>query len=804
MKIILSVITIIALTVISYAQKVTVINKSSLQPVENAVISDGQDAKNSVTTNSLGEADISVLSKSTTINVEAEGYLNRTFVYSSIESNSFVIELTDKSYTTDEIVVSTSKFALDKATQPQQIEQITSREISFSNQQNTGDLLMNTGEILVQKSQLGGGSPILRGFEASRVLVMVDGIRLNNAIFRAGHLQNILRIDENILDRVEVVFGPGSSIYGSDALGGSMNFYTKDPVLSTGKKTLFKIGAYGRFSSVDEEKSGHIDFNIGAQKIGFLGSFTFSDFGDMKQGKNMSPFLKGVWDKNFTVERINGRDTAIANPDPYKQIPTAYHKYDGLAKVLFQQNKNISHILSFRYSNTSDVPRYDRLTEVTGSGVPRSAEWYYGPEKWMMGSYNLKLNNMKTFFSGASLVLAYQDIEESRHNRNFQNKFRTDRTEKVKVYSANLDFNKKMKNNELSFGLEAYYNDVKSEAQKVNVDTDSTAIQSTRYPVDGSNMMTLAGYITDNWQVHKYVNVNAGVRFSHVSLNADFVDTTFFKFPYSKIEQRQSAVTGNLGVAINPGYGWRIALLGSTGFRAPNVDDLAKVFESTAGSYVVVPNPDLKPEYAYTGELSLSKIFENRIKLEGNVFYTMVRDIAVLAPFTFNGADSIEYDGVLTQVVANQNKEKGFIYGYNLNLDADITDWFSMFGNVTFTYGRVETDSTDEPLDHIPPVFGKTGIQLKFNRFKGEFNVMFNGWKHVWDYSSSGEDNGVYATSEGMPAWYTLNAKAYYQIHKYLQLQVGVENILDQRYRVFASGISGAGRNFVVTLRANY
>ncbi|HMT12493.1 MAG TPA: TonB-dependent receptor, partial [Ignavibacteria bacterium] len=180
------------------------------------------------------------------------------------------------------------------------------------------------------------------------------------------------------------------------------------------------------------------------------------------------------------------------------------------------------------------------------------------------------------------------------------------------------------------------------------------------------------------------------------------------------------------------------------------------------------------------------------------------RDIAVLAPYQFNGADSILYDGVMTKVVANQNKNKGFIYGYNLNFDADITDWFTMFGSVTYTYGRVETDSTDEPLDHIPPVFGKTGVMLKLNRFKGEFNVMYNGWKHIWDYSASGEDNGTYATSQGMPAWYTLNAKAYYQIHKYVQLQLGVENILDQRYRVFASGISGPGRNFVFTLRANY
>lgn len=786
-----------------FSQSVTVIDKTTLEPLENARLSDASDSKTFVLTNSLGKADVGTLSNAGSITVEAEGYRTMTILYSSIKSNTLTVEMTDRSYTTDEIIVSTNKFNQDLSTLPQEIDVITSRDISFANQQNTGELLQSTGRVLVQKSQLGGGSPIIRGFEASRVLIMVDGVRLNNAIFRAGHLQNVLRIDEAMIDELEIVYGPGSVIYGSDALGGTMNFYTKNPILSPNKKTFFKAGAYGRFSSVNEEKTGHLNFNIGGQKLAFLGSFTFSDFGDMKQGKNTSPFLKGVWDKPFIVERINGRDTALVNEDFNKQVATAYHQYDGMAKVLFQQSKKVEHVLSFRYSNTNDIPRYDRLTEVAG-GNPRFAEWYYGPEKWMMGSYKLSLSNMTSFFTQAGLTLAYQDIEESRHDRRFQNRLRNDRTEKVKVYSVNLDFNKQMKNNNISYGLEAYYNDVKSEAVRTDVDADTTGPQSTRYPVDGSKMYTLSAYVTDNWKVHKYVNVTAGVRFSHVNLNADFTTKDFFPFPYDKIEQKQNAFTGNLGVAVNPGLGWRIALMGSSGFRAPNVDDLAKVFESAGGVYVVVPNPDLKPEYAYTGELTLSKIFDNRVKIEGNAYYTMLKDAIVLAPSTFNGADSIIYDGDLTQVVAPTNKNEGYIYGYNIDVNADVTDWFTLYSNVVFTYGRIKTDSTDFPLDHIPPVFGKTGIELKFDKFRGDVNVMYNGWKHIWDYNTIGEDNVVYATSEGMPAWYTLNVKGSYQINKFIQAQIGIENLLDQRYRVFASGISGPGRNISFTLRATY
>ena len=801
MKILYSIILLFCFSLL-YSQTITVTDKTTLQPIENAKITGTSDSKTVILTDINGKADLKQLTDAKDIKIEAEGFHSVTISISSLENSKYNVELNERSYTTDEIVVSTSKFGTIKEYMPQKIDILFSNNIEFMNQQNTADLLLNTGQILLQKSQLGGGSPIMRGLEASRVLIMVDGVRLNNAIFRAGHLQNVLRIDQNDLEETEIIYGPGSVIYGSDALGGTMNFFTKLPSLSPNKKTLFQIGGYGRYSSIDEEKTGHINFNVGTNKLGFYGSFSYSDFGDLRQGKNTEPYLSGIWDKPFIVERINGRDTALTN-EKYLQSPTAYHQYSGLAKLLFLQNKNIQHILSFRYTNSNDIPRYDRLTEISGSN-PKFAQWYYGPEKWLSGSYQLKMSKMKTFFNEASLTLAYQDIEESRHDRRFQNKFRNDRTEKVKVYSANLDFSKKLKNNDISFGLETYYNDVKSEAVKINVDTDSTAAQSTRYPVDGSNMMSFAAYLLDNWRVHKIVNITAGLRYNYVALNADFTTKTFFPFPYDKIEQRQNAITGNLGFTVIPGDGWKIALNGASGFRAPNVDDLAKVFESTAGGYVVVPNPDLKPENIYTGELTLSKIFENRISIEGNAYYSLLKNVGVLDDFTLNGEDSIDYDGTLTKVVALQNKNEGYIYGYNININADITNWFTMYARTTFTYGRVKTDSTDYPLDHVPPVFGSYGVKLNFNRFKGEFYVMYNGWKQMYDYNLAGEDNVQYATSMGMPAWYTLNLRASYQVHKYAQIQVGLENLLDSRYRLFASGISGPGRNFVATLRLNY
>ena len=140
--------------------------------------------------------------------------------------------LIERPYDLNEIVVSASRFEEKRANVPQQMMMIKQKDIKFLSQPTSAELLQSSGQVLVQKSQLGGGSPILRGFEANKVLLVVDGIRMNNAIYRGGHLQNIISIDNSMLEKVEVIYGPGSVVYGSDALGGVIHFHTLKPQLS--------------------------------------------------------------------------------------------------------------------------------------------------------------------------------------------------------------------------------------------------------------------------------------------------------------------------------------------------------------------------------------------------------------------------------------------------------------------------------------------------------------------------------------------------------------------------------------------
>ena len=193
---------------------------------------------------------------------------------------SFSQEVTDtiKTQNIEEIKINSNKIKIDKNQTPSQIEIISKEKIEFQNFQNTADMLANSGSLFVQKSQQGAGSPVIRGFEASRVLLLVDGVRMNNLIFRAGHLQNVITVDENFLETALVQFGPTSSLYGSDALGGSVNMITKSAKFGTG----FTGNINSRYSSVNEEKSGYFDLNYGSANFASLTAFSYNDFGDLR------------------------------------------------------------------------------------------------------------------------------------------------------------------------------------------------------------------------------------------------------------------------------------------------------------------------------------------------------------------------------------------------------------------------------------------------------------------------------------------------------------------------------------------
>jgi hemoglobin/transferrin/lactoferrin receptor protein len=674
-------------------------------------------------------------------------------------------------------------------------------------------MLEQTGQVFVQSSQMGGGSAVLRGFEANKVLMVVDGIRMNNAIYRAGHLQSAITVDPFGLGSTEILYGPGSTIYGSDALGGVINFITKNPTLSATGRTEVHGNILGRFSSGNIEKTGGVNLNIGWKKLAVLLNFSYSDFGDLREGKVSNPAYGSFGQRLFYAERINGKDSTVANDKPWIQRQSAYSQYNFLGKVLFQPSAQSRYMLNVQYSNSSNIPRYDRLTEMANDSIMKYAEWYYGPQSHLLASLKAEYTLNGVIFDHASFILGYQKVNEDRINRRFGKSTKAFNLESVAVYSVNADFDKKIASRDnLHYGIELQYNNVDSRAHNENIKTGvSTDNLATRYPDQKGTMMYLSAYLSNTWKISDAFVFSQGLRFNYVTLNAAYSDTMvkIMKIPFDpNISQKNTALNGYLSLVATPGSDWKFSLIGSSGFRAPNIDDLTKL-NVMAGQTIVVPNPGLKPEYSYNLELSVAKTILGKVRIEGTGFYNWLRNANVIRPFAYNGLDSMTINGDKYQTLAPVNAGSAYICGFQGSVLAQVTRSFSILSNLTYTYGYIETDGL--PLDHIPPVFGMTSFRLEIKKFKGDFYVMYNGWKRNSQYNPGSEDNKVYSLPDpyspgnylGMPSWYTLNLKLSYQIVKYLNIELGMENILDENYRKFASGISSPGRNIIMAIRAN-
>ena len=784
------------------AQQITIVEKTTLEAIDHVTVVNPRSGFSALS-DAQGRVSVDRTKPGDTLYIQHLAYYPVRRTLEDIQRDGARVTMVERLLNLEEVVVSANKWEQNRRDLPHEIATISPREIAFRNPQTAADMLAGMNGVFVQKSQMGGGSPVLRGFEANKVLIVVDGVRMNNAIYRSGHLQNVITLDPGVLENAEVVFGPGSVIYGSDALGGVMDFHTRRPRLSIDGSTNVSGHSWVRFSSANMEKSGHVDLNLGFDRIGLLTSVTFSDYDDLRAGNIRNPFYED-WGKRFEyVERVDGQDVVVENDNPNVQKGSAYSQYNILQKIRYTPDALTNIEYGLHYSSSSDIPRYDRLVAYR-DGRLRYGEWKYGPQTWMMHTLSTDLSSPTPLYDHLRVVAAYQTVDEDRIDRSFGSANERHREEDVAVASVNVDASMQLDaadEHRLFYGAEAVTNDVQSTGYIIDLEQGGRTPTSTRYPDGGSTMSTFAAYLTWRWHLAEQWSLNSGVRYSHVLLDASFVDKTFYDFPFDDLSINTGALNGSLGLVFRPRPDFAVNMNLSSGFRAPNVDDAGKVFDSSPGS-VIVPNPDLSPEYAYNAELGIEKTFASSVHVHLVGWYTLLTDALVRRAYTFNGQDSIMYDGVLSQVQANVNAGEASITGASASFLADINDAFSLSSSVTWTTGR--DISEDAPLAHIPPVFGDTRLVYRRDRFRGEFLLRYNGWKRIEDYSPSGEDNEEEATEYGTPAWLTLNLRASYQLSDILQLNAGIENLLDEHYRPFSSGISAAGRNLVLALRATF
>ncbi len=782
------------------------------------------------------------------------GYAQTTMKVFEIKKSSGIVKLFPDVATDTIVVIGRRDDPVSEI--PYEVAKVDAKDIYLKNAQTTVDALSYDADIYVQKSQMGGGSPIIRGFEANRVLLVVDGVRMNNAIYRNGHLQNAISVDGSLLERAEVIYGPGSLMYGSDALGGVVHFRTKDPQLlfATNRSQTVRneTNFYTRFSSANKEKKIHLDFNYGRKKWAMLISGSFTDYDALVSGSKRPDSFPDFGKRFYFPIRREGVDQIVPNVNPDRQLAigfetkqeSGYSQPDFMTKFRYQPNDKLYFILNYQFSTTSNVPRYDKMVELSTDNPKdiKYSEWYYGPQKRNLISFKTRLLNENFIYDKGTIILGYQKIDEDRFSRKFGKARRSVNKEDVFVYSATADFDKYLdsdQQNQISYGASYALNFVNSVAYKINIVDKIIEIENvnTRYPSAGSSMENIGYYGNYRWKSKNQVfTFNAGARYSTVKLNAKYLeDQGEIDWPevfYSGIENNNSALTWGAGFTVNTKNKWQIRASVAKAFRAPNIDDFAKI-RAKKGK-VTTPNIGLKPETSINTELTIGKGFGDKngtqFTISGTAFYTQLKD-AIVRKDTSNledGVDKLLIGDEWNDVQMNVNAEQAVIKGLSGNILLTYKDILKFKSSLNIVNGTTVFSNsmidTIVPFGHIPPMYGNTSLSFSKNKFDLEFAVRYNAAKPVEEYSVNKiTDNGTIkrnGTSDniedtatkivdgkevyvGALGWTTYNFYSTYHLSKAVSFNFAVENILDLHYRTFASGISAPGRNFIVAFKVN-
>jgi hemoglobin/transferrin/lactoferrin receptor protein len=611
------------------------------------------------------------------------------------------------------------------------------------------------------------------------------------------------------IENTEIIMGSASVLYGSDAIGGVMNFYTKNPVLSMGESQRLDINIHSRYSSAASEKMYHFDVNFGLKKIAFFSSISKSDYGNLLMGSNgPSEYLR----PNYVIQNSNGEDIIVNNSNSKLQRNTSYDQLNFLQKILYKPNKNFQYDLGIHFSKTGDIPRYDRLIRQDQNLDLVYGNWFYGPQEWLLINNQIAINSKSNnVFDKLKITFAKQKFSESRNSRKLNASNLNSREEKLDILSLNIDMIKKINSNsDLTYGLEYINNKVESLGSSTNIFDLSVNSISSRYP-NNSSLQSFGTYMNYKSKIVDDVFFQSGVRYSLTKLQADLSqNNTFYDFPYGNINLENGAFVGGIGLSWvrNIYNNWKFNI--NTAFRSPNIDDVAKVFDSEPGN-VVVPNPGLKPERSFGIEFGGYFRTKNNIELDFSTYITYLYDALIRDDFTLeNGISQIIYDGELSQIQALQNGSKSLIYGFEFGANMVINKNLSLKSQLNLIAGHELNELPFAlPVRHIPPNFGN--LHLIFEKGRLSFDAFVNFNSEI-SYNNLAESERakpyLYALDKDgnpySPSWTTYNFRSKYLLSDKLNFTLSFENISDKLYRPYSSGISAPGLNFIFSVNYAY
>ncbi|MEA5428366.1 TonB-dependent receptor plug domain-containing protein [Arcicella lustrica] len=606
---------------------------------------------------------------------------------------------------------------------------------------STPETLFGANGVFVQKTNHGGGSPFLRGLTGNQTLILIDGIRLNNSTFRYGPNQYLNTIDPFLIQNIEIYKGGGSVQYGSDALGGTLQINTANPVFAVDKPKV-NGNAIVRYGTSSLEKTARTELSFATQKMALKAGLSLRKFGDL----------------------IGGDTTGVQTPSGYDELA-----FDVKAK--FQLSKNVFLTATHQNLNQSHVPVYHKV-KLENFKINEMS-----PQKRALSYLQFDIKSESPLLKNLAFNVSYQGTEEGRNSqKNGSNVYRVE-NDQVKTFGSFINVRSEISPNwDASSGIEFYTDKVNSTKQDTDFQNNKITYSRGLYP-DASSFNSYAAYSLHHINLNKW-DVNFGARFNAYSINVN--DQTL-----GKVNVSPQALVGNLALGYHQENHSMTYLSFNTGFRAPNIDDMGTL--GIVDFRYELPTANLKPENSYNFEWGYkfrTPTFSSSVALYHNQLRNLIARVKV------EGQKINDY-----QVYRKENVEKAYIQGFEWATEWMVLPEIKIYTDLAYTYGQNETKN--EPVRRIPPLSGRAGVHYQAsNAFFVKVEDIFAGKQ---DRLAQGDKDDNRIPKGGTNGWNVLNIYSGYE-YKNVTLIGSFQNIFNVDYRTHGSGINGVGRSLIATL----
>ncbi len=640
---------------------------------------------------------------------------------------------------------------------PRAVTTIQQHEIARQTPGVLPDLLRGATGVFVQETTPGQGTPIIRGLTGSSVLMLVDGMRLNTAFFRPAPNQYFALVDAYNVDRLEVVRGAGSTLYGSDALGGVVHIITPVPEYHT-QDWQFDGRALGRFASTDLAGITRLSLTGGKQGVGFSTGLTYQNRDDRQDGGDAH------------VQRPSDFEAYAANGTLF----TEYGAHDVLLNV--------------QYLRQPKTPRYDELVAGFGQTQPSSARFFFEPNARVFLHGRYRVRRPLPLIDRLEFHTAFQEISDDRRTQAFGSPLEQRERNRSHMAGVTAQLTSHWRDRVfLTYGAEVYLDSITSRRRGRNRETGERLVLQSRF-ANGATLNNFAGYVQSTIRLHPKMTAVLGGRVSYFDIDLPQADREIGVSLGIDDLTGQAGLTYRLTPSVN-----LVANIGR-GFRVPNVFDLSTL-GPRPGNRFNIPNPHLKPEKVLSVDTGL-KWSSSRLRGEVFGFYSDFEDKIEAVP---TGAVTSEN----RLIVQSRNLNSVTLFGVEASGYFSAHDGWELFASFTYTWAEERFPNGETtPASRIPPANGRVGtlyalthnLELEaFLRFSAEQNRL-----------SARDESDSRINPNGTPGWLTTNLRLTWEVNEYISALLAVENLFDKSYREHGSGINAPGLNAIIALEARF